>query len=157
MEQMLGYTAAELAAMRFQEYTHPDDVEQNIRLFNEIMEGPREAYRFEKRCFRKDGQMIWLRVTSVAEVDEDGRRTHATTMLEDVTERKLAEQAHLEQARLNEHHALHDALTGLANRRKLYADVEQALNLPEEGLVRARAVRPRRLQGLQRRVRPPGR
>ena len=50
MEQMLGYTAAELAAMRFQEYTHPDDVEQNIRLFNEIMEGPREAYRFEKRC-----------------------------------------------------------------------------------------------------------
>jgi PAS domain S-box-containing protein/diguanylate cyclase (GGDEF)-like protein len=133
MEQMLGYTAAELAAMRFQEYTHPDDVEQNIRLFNEIMEGHREAYRFEKRCFRKNGQMIWLRVTSVAEVDEDGRRTHATTMLEDVTERKLAEQAHLEQARLNEHYALHDALTGLANRRKLYADVEQALNLPEEG------------------------
>ena len=72
MEQMLGYTAAELAAMRFQEYTHPDDVEQNLRLFNEIMDGPRDAYQFEKRCFRKDGQMIWLRVTSVA---ERGRRT----------------------------------------------------------------------------------
>ena len=67
MEQMLGYTAAELAAMRFQEYTHPDDVEQNLRLFNEIMDGPRDAYQFEKRCFRKDGQMIWVRVTSVAE------------------------------------------------------------------------------------------
>ncbi len=95
MEQMLGYTAAELDGdASSSEYTHPDDVEQNIRLFNEIMEGPREAYRFEKRCFRKDGQMIWLRVTSVAEVDEDGRRTHAITMLEDITERKLAEQAH---------------------------------------------------------------
>jgi PAS domain S-box-containing protein/diguanylate cyclase (GGDEF)-like protein len=132
MEQMLGYSAAELGAMKFQEYTHPDDVEQNTRLFNEIMDGPRETYQFEKRCFRKDGEMIWLRVTSVAERDANGERNYAITMLEDITERKLAEQAHLEQARLNEHHALHDALTGLANRRKLYADVERALHEPDQ-------------------------
>ena len=49
-------------------------------------------------------------------------------MFEDITERKLAEQTRIEQARLNEHQALHDALTGLANRRKLYVDVERALN-----------------------------
>jgi PAS domain S-box-containing protein/diguanylate cyclase (GGDEF)-like protein len=133
MEKMLGYTAAELSSMKFQEYTHPDDVEENVRLFNEIMNGPCETYQFEKRCFRKDGEMIWMRVTSVAERDVDGERNYAITMLENVTERKLAEQAHLEQAKLNEHHALHDALTGLANRRKLYADVEHALSAPEEG------------------------
>jgi two-component system, cell cycle response regulator len=51
-------------------------------------------------------------------------------MLEDITERKLAEARNREQARVNEHQATHDALTGLGNRRKLYGDVELALSNP---------------------------
>jgi PAS domain S-box-containing protein/diguanylate cyclase (GGDEF)-like protein len=131
LEQMLGYTAAELAVMKLQEYTHADDLEENLQLFHEIMSGPRPAYRFEKRCFRKDGEMIWVRATSVAERDADGQRNCAITMLEDITERKLAEHAQHEQAKRNEHHATHDALTGLANRRKLYTDVERTLSEPD--------------------------
>ncbi|HET6170981.1 MAG TPA: HD domain-containing phosphohydrolase [Gaiellales bacterium] len=127
LEQMLGYSAAEFTAMKFQEYTHADDIEENLRHFHDIMNGPRHAYQFEKRCFRKDGEMIWVRVTSAAERDENGQRNHAITMLEDITERKLAEQRHRTQAELAEHQATHDALTGLANRRKLYADVDSAL------------------------------
>jgi PAS domain S-box-containing protein/diguanylate cyclase (GGDEF)-like protein len=133
LEQMLGYSAAELAVMKFQEYTHADDVAENLRHFHEMMTGPVASYRFEKRCFRKDGEMIWVRVTSAVERDADGKRNFAITMLEDITERKLAEEAHREQARVNEHQATHDALTGLANRRKLYADAERALNEPGAG------------------------
>ena len=33
LERMLGYTAAELAAMTFRDYTHPDDIERNLELF----------------------------------------------------------------------------------------------------------------------------
>ena len=131
LEQMLGYSAAELAVMTFQAYTHPDDIAENLAHFHESMTGPRHAYQFEKRCFRKDGEMIWVRVTSSAERDADGERNYAITMLEDITERKLAEQTHREQAELNEHQATHDALTGLANRRKLYADVDRALREPD--------------------------
>jgi diguanylate cyclase (GGDEF)-like protein/PAS domain S-box-containing protein len=127
IEQMLGYTADELRTMRFREYTHPDDVAQNLVFFQELMDGVRNSYQYEKRCFRKDGALVWIRVTSVAELDDDGNRDYSITMFEDITERKLAEQTRLEQAQLNEHQALHDALTGLANRRKLYVDVEQAL------------------------------
>jgi len=137
IEQMLGYTADELRTMRFREYTHPDDVAQNLVFFQEMMEGVRNSYQYEKRCFRKDGALVWIRVTSVAEVDDDGNRDYSITMFEDITERKLAEQTRLEQAQLNEHQALHDALTGLANRRKLYVDVEQAL---ESGAGRAFAI-----------------
>jgi PAS domain S-box-containing protein/diguanylate cyclase (GGDEF)-like protein len=137
IEQMLGYTADELRTMRFREYTHPDDVEQNLVFFQEMMDGVRDSYQYEKRCFRKDGSLVWIRVTSVAEVDDDGNRDYSITMFEDITERKLAEQTRLEQAQLNEHQALHDALTGLANRRKLYVDVEQAL---ESGDGRAFAI-----------------
>jgi diguanylate cyclase (GGDEF)-like protein len=74
-----------------------------------------------------------VHVTSVAERDADGERNYAITMLEDITERKLAEQAHREQAELNQHQATHDALTGLANRRKLYTDFAQALSHPGAG------------------------
>ncbi|MDX6525196.1 MAG: hypothetical protein QOI43_707, partial [Gaiellales bacterium] len=137
IEQMLGYTADELRTMRFREYTHPDDVAQNLVFFQELMDGVRNSYQYEKRCFRKDGALVWIRVTSVAEADDDGNRDYSITMFEDITERKLAEQTRLEQAQLNEHQALHDALTGLANRRKLYVDVEQAL---ESGAGRAFAV-----------------
>ncbi len=98
--------------------------------------------------------MIWVRVTSAAERDANGERNYAITMLEDITERKLSEQRHREQAQLNEHQATHDALTGLGNRRKLYGDVERALGDARAAHVRARPLRPRRLQGLQRRVRP---
>ncbi|MEO9176386.1 MAG: PAS domain S-box protein, partial [Gaiellales bacterium] len=127
IEQMLGYSSAELMTMEFRQYTHPDDIEENLRLFGEIMDGKRESYQFEKRCFRKDGEMIWIRVTSVAEQHPDGR-VSSLSMFEDITERKTAEQARARQAQLNEHQALHDALTGLANRRKLYVDVETALD-----------------------------
>jgi predicted signal transduction protein with EAL and GGDEF domain len=91
------------------------------------VEGPSRQYQFEKRCFRKDGAMVWTRVTAVAERDAGGVRTHAITMLEDITSRKVAEQALLEQAQLNAHHALHDELTGLGNRRKLLLDLDTAL------------------------------
>ena len=49
-----------------------------------------------------------------------------------------------------------DALTGLANRRQLMADLEDELaHATPDGAGRARALRPQRLQGLQRHVRPP--
>jgi diguanylate cyclase (GGDEF)-like protein/PAS domain S-box-containing protein len=127
IERMLGYTMAELETMEFREYTHPDDLAENLRLFGEIMDGTRESYQYEKRCIRKDGEIIWIRVASVAERHAGGR-VSSITMFEDITARKTAEQVRAAQAKLNEHQAQHDALTGLANRRKLYVDVETALD-----------------------------
>ena len=64
--------------MQFREYTHPDDVEQNLVLFHEIMDGTRDAYQYEKRCFRKDGSLIWIR----ADVGGRGRRRRQPRLLD---------------------------------------------------------------------------
>lgn len=127
MEQMLGYTAAELDAMSFRHYTHPDDFEHNLALFTELIEGKRDTYQLEKRCFRKDGTLIWIQITAALERSADGSPAFAISMFENITERKIAQETLLGQAELSEHQALHDALTGLANRRKLYLDIEARL------------------------------
>jgi diguanylate cyclase (GGDEF)-like protein len=45
----------------------------------------------------------------------------------DITDRRRAENALLQQSRIREHQANHDALTGLGNRRKLMEDVERRM------------------------------
>ena len=54
------------------------------------------------------------------------------------------------------HLASTDELTGLGNRRKLLADLDVAVRRSRRGAMAVRALRPERLQALQRHVRAPG-
>ncbi|GEM_PF-2786476 len=54
--EMLGYSEAELQKMTFGKFTHPEDVQKDVKLFNEIIAGTRATYSLEKRYIRKDGK-----------------------------------------------------------------------------------------------------
>ena len=45
---------------------HPDDRENDSRLFAEYLKGLRPTHEIEKRYIRKDGQTIWVQVSAVA-------------------------------------------------------------------------------------------
>ena len=91
--KMFGYTSEELRTMSFVDFTHPDDVELDWCLYQEMIAGKRQHYQIEKRYFRKDGSLIWARLTASAVYDSDGSFAFGIGMAEDVTEHKRAIEA----------------------------------------------------------------
>jgi PAS domain S-box-containing protein len=93
LQKMLGYDKSELAQMAFTEFTHPDDVGASRDLFSELVEGKRDRYQLEKRYYRKDGKVVWGQLTESLVRNRNGEPQYAIAMLEDITERKRAEEA----------------------------------------------------------------
>jgi PAS domain S-box-containing protein len=90
-EAMIGYSTAELRELPPGKITHPDDWGIHLALHEELMAGQRDSYRYEKRYVRKDGEFLWCQLTAVLERDSDGHPSVVTTMIEDISERKEAE------------------------------------------------------------------
>ncbi len=98
---MVGYTEEELLGRQFREITHPDDIPENVSLFEEAVRGDREAYRMEKRYIHKDGSVVWVRLNVSMIKDDRGKPIYTVAQVEDVTQEKLAaEQLMVSQANL---------------------------------------------------------
>jgi PAS domain S-box-containing protein len=93
LEEMLGYSHAELQGMPFARITHPDDLASEERLFEEMTKGLRDRYQFEKRYVRKDGAVVWGRLNVSLVRGPGGEPQFAIKMVEDITEHKRAEEA----------------------------------------------------------------
>jgi PAS domain S-box-containing protein len=87
----LGYTNSELLRLTFQDITHPDDLEIDLALLREVVEGKRSTYQIEKRYFDKKGQLVYvlLTVTSVKKID--GEISHFISQIVDISSRINAE------------------------------------------------------------------
>lgn len=92
--EMLGFPEEDVRGMDFSEFaTHPDDVEESVKAQRELVSGKRDNYRIEKRCIKKDGQLIWVRLTVSAVRGAKGEARYVIAMIEDVTERKQVEES----------------------------------------------------------------
>jgi diguanylate cyclase (GGDEF)-like protein/PAS domain S-box-containing protein len=131
IEEMLGYSAQELAATGFRDYTHPEDVLRSAALFDAMMGDRSDSYQVEVRFCRRDGEVMWAQNTAALERDADGRPVFAVTMIEDITQRKQTEEELARQSELCRQQARHDALTGLPNRVRFAECIDQALRYAE--------------------------
>ena len=90
--QMLGYSRDELIGRSVFDLIHPDDRAAALRLMDEVLAGARERYTVERRMVRQDGAPIWVNVAANPVRDAQGRIVFAVGMMQDITERKRAEQ-----------------------------------------------------------------
>ena len=93
MERLLDYPSAAWAGTSFGYFTHKDDAAAERAHFDQLMAGAVDDYQIEQRFRRRDGAIIWGRVTMSAVKDRDGRATAALMMIQDITSRRLAEDA----------------------------------------------------------------
>ncbi|MFW6058673.1 MAG: PAS domain S-box protein [Phycisphaeraceae bacterium] len=93
--QMLGYSTAELLALDdvVAKITHPDDLATDSAHLQELVAGQRDSYEIEKRYVRKDGQLVWARLTLSALRDPAGALQQLLGIVDDIGERRHAQQA----------------------------------------------------------------
>ncbi|WP_338790780.1 PAS domain S-box protein [Bernardetia sp. MNP-M8] len=94
---MLGYTKEELSKLTFQDITHPDDLDLDLKLLEELLAGKRESYQMEKRYFHKSGNLVWALLSVSLMKDKEGNPVHFVSQLTDITDKKLLLETTLEQ------------------------------------------------------------
>ncbi|MEX0732101.1 MAG: PAS domain S-box protein [Aquisalimonadaceae bacterium] len=90
---MLGYTRSELVEMNYRDLTHPADLNITPRHARQLLLGQLDTFRIEKRYLRKNGDVLWVLVNAALIRDRDGKPTHLAAQIQDISDRKLAEQA----------------------------------------------------------------
>ncbi len=91
--KITGYSAEELTKLRYTDITHPEDLESNLLLANQLANRLINQYSLEKRYIRKDGQIIWVFLSSRVVKDSDGNPLYVLGTIQDITDRKNAELA----------------------------------------------------------------
>ncbi len=92
LSEMLGYTKEELSGHKWQEFTHPDDVELIQEHLEQLLSGEKTSVRFIKRYIKKDGSTLWGDVNDVLQKDKDGKPLYYISGILDITERKRLEE-----------------------------------------------------------------
>jgi PAS domain S-box-containing protein len=90
---MLGYTRDELFDSTWLALTHPEDVGVDVAAFNKVVAGEIDRYSLDKRFIRKDGTTLWTLLSVSCVRRPDGSVDSFVAILNDITERKRAEQA----------------------------------------------------------------
>ncbi|NJR65410.1 MAG: PAS domain S-box protein [Leptolyngbyaceae cyanobacterium CRU_2_3] len=89
--EMLGYSREELLQRTWSELTHPEDLILDLELFQQMLTGEINQYSLEKRYFRKDGQMIYASLAIGCSRQSNGTVDYVVALMQDITDRKLAE------------------------------------------------------------------
>jgi diguanylate cyclase (GGDEF)-like protein/PAS domain S-box-containing protein len=119
LSRMLGYSAAELTGAGCPDLTHPDDMLADAVAVRQLRSGE-HAVTLDKRYRHRDGHVVWVRRSTSLVRDGKGLPEYVVAAYEDIGERRQQD------ARLS-YLALHDALTGLANRALLDDRLMQAI------------------------------
>ena len=120
--EMVGYAQEELLGHNLLDLTSPEDRSKNNDFKNQLLADPSDPFspEMENRYLHKDGSVVWAVIASTLVRGKNGDPDYLVTIIQDVTERRRAEErvAYL---------AWFDSLTGLPNRHRLHDDLTQML------------------------------
>ncbi|PWL32034.1 MAG: diguanylate cyclase [Roseivirga sp. XM-24bin3] len=130
---MLGYTKEEFLKITFQDITHPEDLEKDLELLNELVNGERQSYQMEKRYFHKNGNVVWGLLSVSMVKNDNGEPIHFVSQINNITQRKHA-QIELEQT-ITRLQAIRDATTQVSIIETDTEGIIQSFNKGAENLL----------------------
>jgi two-component system, NtrC family, sensor kinase len=98
--RMLGFREEELIGRQFAEFTHPEDIDENLANWGTIRDGHETHAEYEKRYLARDGGEVWAQV-SISQVTQwDEGEGFLVAHIQDITDSKRAQLALAEEQRL---------------------------------------------------------
>ena|GEM_PF-1737165 len=109
----LGYEKEELRQLNYQQITVPDDQDASLDEAQHLLDSGASCFQMEKRYLRKDGQIVWGRVTASILKQGNGTPPYFICQIEDITERKR-QQDMTHQLLVEQQAILRTAMVGIA-------------------------------------------
>ncbi|RCW47006.1 diguanylate cyclase with PAS/PAC sensor [Halopolyspora algeriensis] len=129
--ELIGYDRDDMLAMHFTDLTYAGDDKRGEAVLTDLLSGRENATTLEMRYRHKEGHPIWMLVRISVVPGADDHPAYLISQYEAIGDGRMGD-AHLA------HMALHDPLTGLANRALLDDRFKQELaELPGTGGVLA--------------------
>ncbi len=89
--EITGYPADELMKLSYKDITHPEDLNIDLNLVQELIEGKRDNYQLEKRYIKKDGSIAYVLLGAAVVRNEQNEVLHFISQVIDISKRKKAE------------------------------------------------------------------
>lgn len=86
--QIVGYSIDELIQLTFQDITHKDDLEKDLSLVYDILNGKIENYSIDKRYIHKNGQIVWVKLNVKGVYTDSSKKEleYFISNIDDITE-----------------------------------------------------------------------
>lgn len=91
--ELIGYTPDEVLATNFRAYSHPEDMAEDDRQLKRCEAGEIDHFSMEKRYRHRQGHWVWVHLTVSLIRDQQGQPDYYIAVVQDISERKAAQEA----------------------------------------------------------------
>ncbi|EQA38081.1 PAS domain S-box protein [Leptospira inadai serovar Lyme str. 10] len=91
--KIVGLSETEMLETDYRSITHPQDLEEDHKLVQELLRGKSDSYRREKRYRHKNGHYLWIQLDVSLVRKKNGVPNYFVAQIQEISERKHAEKA----------------------------------------------------------------
>ena len=84
--EIVGYTSQELRSLTFQDITYPEDLDLDLKYFNQILANEIQNYSIEKRYICQNSSVIWINLTVSLVRSPSGEPEYFISVVEDISD-----------------------------------------------------------------------
>lgn len=90
--EITGYSDEELSYLKWYDITHPEDIKNDNKILESLINGEKNSARWIKRYIHKNGKTKWVDITAVLQRDNEGKPLHFITTISDISEQIITQE-----------------------------------------------------------------